>query len=96
MTMPDAPIHAHKSRKTDVASTTEKFIEAISGMSCREAAKATGISPATISRVCRGGKPDIDTFAIMLDYVNVRKFMQIEVECSHCNGVGKVKRWMLK
>jgi len=32
------------------------------GLSARDAAKLIGLSHATISRVCKGGQPDLETY----------------------------------
>lgn len=39
-----------------------RVIAAMGGRSCRDVAEETGVSPATVNRVSRGGMPDVPTY----------------------------------
>lgn len=41
------------------------------GLSWRELARALEISPSTFTRMAQGGRPDVDTFATLLRWLNM-------------------------
>jgi len=57
--------------KITIDNIGQQLIKQRSGKGIRDAAKEIGISSATLSRVERGGTPDIDTFRKICVWLNV-------------------------